>query len=37
MIDKRPNRSNPTDKINGRKTSLNALTIHYGRRMATTN
>jgi transposase-like protein len=29
----RPNRSNPTGKINGWKTILNALTIHYGDRI----
>jgi transposase-like protein len=33
----RPNRSNPTGKVNGWKTILNALTIHYGDRIATTN
>jgi hypothetical protein len=37
MIDKRPNRSSSTGKINSWKTILNALTIHYGRRIATTN
>ena len=35
--ERRPNRSNPTGKINGWKTILNALTIHYGDRIATTN
>ena len=29
----RPNRSNPTGRINGWKTILNALTIHYGDRI----
>jgi putative transposase len=32
-IDRRPNRSNPTGQINGWKTILNALTIHYGDRI----
>ena len=31
----RPNRSNPTGRINGWKTILNTLTIHYGDRIAT--
>jgi putative transposase len=31
--DRRPNRSNPTGKVNGWKTILNALTIHYGDRI----
>ena len=31
--DKRPNRSNPTGKINGWKKILNTLTIHYGDRI----
>ena len=30
--ERRPNRSNPTGKINSWKTILNALTIHYGDR-----
>ena len=30
----RPNRSNPTGRINGWKTILNTLTIHYGDRIA---
>jgi hypothetical protein len=29
----RPNRSNPNGKVNGWKTILNALTIHYGDRI----
>ena len=33
-IEKRVNRANPTGKINGWKTVLNALTIHYGDRLA---
>ena len=32
-IEKRPNRSNPTGKINGWKKILNTLTIHYGDRI----
>ena len=32
--ERRPNRSNPTGKINGWKKILNALTIHYGDRIA---
>ena len=32
--ERRPNRSNPTGKINGWKTILNTLTIHYGDRIA---
>jgi transposase-like protein len=32
-IDRRPNRSNPSGKMNGWKTILNALTIHYGDRI----
>src|SRR5262245_10214979 len=36
-IEKRPNRANPTGKVNGWKQILNALTIHYGERIATTN
>ena len=36
-IGKRPNRSNPTGKVNGWKTILNALTIHYGDRIAATS
>jgi putative transposase len=35
--EKRPNRSNPTGKVNGWKSILNALTIHYGERIAATN
>jgi transposase-like protein len=35
--ERRPNRANPTGKINGWKTILNALTIHYGERIAATN
>jgi putative transposase len=35
--EKRPNRANPTGKVNGWKTILNALTIHYGDRIAPTN
>jgi putative transposase len=31
--EKRPNRANPTGQINGWKTILNALTIHYGDRI----
>ena len=31
--EKRKNRSNPTGKINGWKTILNTLTIHYGDRI----
>ncbi len=34
---RRPNRANMTGKINGWKRILNALTIHYGDRIATTN
>ncbi len=34
-IERRPNRQNPTGKINGWKTILNTLTIHYGDRLAT--
>jgi len=29
----RPNRANPTGKINGWKPVLNAITIHYGDRL----
>jgi putative transposase len=36
-IERRPNRSNPTGKINGWKTILNALTIHYRERIAAAN
>jgi transposase-like protein len=36
-IERRPNRSNPTGKMNGWKTILNALTIHYGERIAAAN
>jgi putative transposase len=32
-IERRPNRANPTGQINGWKTILNALTIHYGDRI----
>lgn len=32
-IERRPNRTNPTGQINGWKTILNALTIHYGDRI----
>jgi putative transposase len=35
--EKRPNRSNPTGRVNGWKTILNTLTIHYGERIALTN
>ena len=35
--DHRPNRSNPTGKVNGWKSILNALTIHYGDRIAAAN
>jgi transposase-like protein len=31
--ERRPNRSNPTGQINGWKTILNALTIHYSDRI----
>ena len=31
--ERRQNRSNPTGQINGWKTILNALTIHYGDRI----
>lgn len=33
-LERRPNRSNPTGKMNGWKAILNALTIHYGERIA---
>lgn len=33
-IEKKPNKSNPTGQIHGWKTILNALTIHYGDRVA---
>jgi len=36
-IERRPNRSNPTGKINGWKKILNALTIHYGDRIDAAN
>ena len=36
-IERRPNRSNPTGKINAWKSILNTLTIHYGDRIATIN
>lgn len=36
-IERRPNRSNPSGKINGWKTILNTLTIHYGERITATN
>jgi hypothetical protein len=32
--DRRPGRSNPTGQINVWKTILNALSIHYGHRVA---
>ena len=32
-IERRPNRSNPTGQINGWKTILNAVTMHYGDRI----
>ena len=32
-IERRPNRSNPTGRINSWKSILNALTIHYGDRI----
>ena len=35
--ERRPNRSNPTGQINGWKKILNALTIHYGDRIAAAN
>jgi transposase-like protein len=35
--DRRPNRSNPTGRINAWKKILNTLTIHYGDRIAATN
>ena len=35
--ERRPNRSNPTGQVNGWKQMLNALTIHYGDRIAATN
>ncbi len=35
--ERRPNRSNLTGQINGWKTILNALTIHYGDRIANLN
>jgi len=34
---KKPGRSNPIGQINGWKTILNALTIHYGDRIADIN
>jgi transposase-like protein len=36
-IERRPNRKNPTGRINGWKAILNTLTIHYGDRVALTN
>jgi putative transposase len=36
-IERRPNRSNPTGRVNGWKSILNTLAIHYGDRIATTN
>lgn len=36
-MERRPGRSNPTAKIFGWKTILNALTIHYGDRLAANN
>ncbi len=35
--EKRPNRANPTGQINGWKTILNTLTIHYGDRIEAAN
>ena len=36
-IERRINRANPTGKINGWKSVLNALTIHYGDRITAAN
>ena len=36
-IERRKNQSNPTGWINGWKSILNTLTIHYGDRLATAN
>jgi transposase-like protein len=36
-IERRPNRSNPTGKINGWRRILNALTIHYSDRIQAAN
>lgn len=36
-VEKRKNRANPTGRINAWKPILNALTIHYGDRITTTN
>ena len=36
-IERRPNRSNPTGRINSWKKILNALTIHYGERIQAAN
>ncbi len=36
-IERRPNRSNPTGKINAWKSILNTLTIHYGDRITAAN
>jgi putative transposase len=36
-IEKRKNRTNPTGQINGWKSILNALTMHYGDRLAAAN
>ncbi len=36
-IERRPNRSNPTGRINAWKTMLNGLTIHYGDRIHAAN
>lgn len=36
-IDKRPNRTNPSGRINAWKTILNTLTIHYGDRIQAAN
>ena len=35
--ERRPNRQNPAGKINGWKTILNTLTIHYGDRIEAAN
>ncbi|MEZ5244461.1 MAG: hypothetical protein R2707_05130 [Acidimicrobiales bacterium] len=36
-IERRKNRQNPTGRINGWKSILNTLTIHYGDRLAAAN
>ena len=36
-IERRKNRSNPTGRINGWKSILNTLTIHYGDRLEAAN